>query len=70
MPHAVCKHYTVQSVYKDDTLYLVVLRDVKDVVNLNPNLSLIEQIDCRAEINMFTVISLPKDHQERAKKQH
>ena len=41
---------TVQSVYKDDTLYLVVLRDVKDVVNLNPNLSLIEQIDCRAVV--------------------
>ncbi len=39
---------TVQSVYKDDLLYVVVLREMQDVVDLKPNLSLIEQIDCRA----------------------
>eukprot|EP01037_Dinobryon_pediforme_P015596 gene15596-15744_t len=40
----------IESVYKDDILYLVVLRDVESVVNLEPNLSLIEKIPCRAVI--------------------
>lgn len=39
---------TVQSVYKDDIVYVVVLREAADVIDLKPNLSLIEQIDCRA----------------------
>ncbi|RZI46217.1 PhzF family phenazine biosynthesis protein [Candidatus Finniella inopinata] len=41
---------TIQSVHRDETVYLVVLREAKDVIRLKPNLSIIEQIDCRAVI--------------------
>jgi PhzF family phenazine biosynthesis protein len=41
---------TIQSVHKDDVLYLVFLGDEEEVRSLTPNLSLIEEIDCRAVI--------------------
>lgn len=44
------KGVTIQSIFKDHLVYLIVLRDETDVVNLQPNLSLIEQLDCRAVI--------------------
>lgn len=40
----------VESIYKDDIVYLVVLSDTESVENLVPNLSLIEKIPCRAII--------------------
>lgn len=40
----------IESVYKDELVYLVVLNDIDSVVNLVPNLSLIEKIPCRAVI--------------------
>lgn len=48
---------TVQSVYKDDLLYLVVLRETQDVAELKPNLSLIEDMDCRAVV--VTAVAQP-----------
>jgi len=41
---------TIDSIYKDDVVYLVVLGDVNDLITLEPNLSLIEKIPCRAII--------------------
>lgn len=39
---------SIESVLTDGVIYVVVLSDTQDVVNLQPNLSLIEQIPCRA----------------------
>jgi predicted PhzF superfamily epimerase YddE/YHI9 len=38
----------VTSVYKDDTIYLVVLPSAKDVADIKPNLAKISDLDCRA----------------------
>jgi PhzF family phenazine biosynthesis protein len=40
----------IQSVYKDDILYLLILRDAQAVRTLKPDLTLIEQLDCRAVV--------------------
>jgi PhzF family phenazine biosynthesis protein len=54
----------IESVYKDDLIYLAVLDDVGSVVNLKPNLSLIEKIPCRAVI-VTTLGTQPYDFVSR-----
>jgi predicted PhzF superfamily epimerase YddE/YHI9 len=48
--HRALNNIPIQSVYKDENLYLLVLRDVQSVKELKPNLSLIERLDCRAVV--------------------
>jgi PhzF family phenazine biosynthesis protein len=38
----------IESVYRDDAIFVVVLKNPTDLLNLKPNLALIEQLDCRA----------------------
>ncbi|MCX7338561.1 MAG: PhzF family phenazine biosynthesis protein [Alphaproteobacteria bacterium] len=40
----------VQSVHKDETVYLVVLSSTEEVLSMDPSLHLIEQLSCRAII--------------------
>lgn len=40
----------IQELYRDNLVYVAVLSSKEEVINLEPNLNLIEQIDCRAVV--------------------